>query len=148
MGRFIQDAPYLVALDFDGTIKSGKDYDQNWEAWELTPGFLDFVSWTKTQNIKLVLWTCRNLDSPHDFEPVYSFLERENLVEDIVVHFKPGAPYTYAGKINYFWGTGSLKQYADFYVDDLAVGCPLLSTGTPDWEKIKELINGALGSNL
>ena len=140
MGRFDSERPYIVALDFDGTIKSGKNYDLDWETWSLTPGFKDFVDWTKTQNIRLVLWTCRNMDSRRDFEPVYNFLKKNNLVEDIVLHFKQGAPYTHACKVHYFWGTGSRKQYADFYVDDLAVGCTMLDSGTPAWNQIRRLI--------
>lgn len=144
MGRYSSDTPFIVALDFDGTIKSGKDYDLNWETWKPSPGFLRFVGWVRTQDIKLVLWTCRNMDLESDRTPVYCFLNKFNLLDVIAIDFKKGNKYEFRGKMFYFWGTGSLKQYADFYVDDLSVGCPMLPSGTPDWVKIQEIINGVI----
>lgn len=140
MGRFDKRAPYICALDFDGTIKKGTNYDLDWKKWELTPGFLRFLRWADAQQIKLVLWTCRNLEKPEERYPVYEFFVRHGINACIDLNFKEGQKYTMNGDPFVYWGTGALKQYADFYVDDLAIGCPKLPSGTPDWGKIRELI--------
>ena len=139
MGRFDMSHPFIVALDFDGTIKEGKSYDLSWKNWKLTPGFRSFYDWALHRGLHMVLWTCRNLEDSVEHYAVSSFLEREGITE-IGLSFETGNAYEHEGQVYTYWGTGSLKQYADFYVDDLAIGCPLTVKGTPDWNKIRDLI--------
>lgn len=137
-GRF-DDRPFVLALDFDGTVKRGTKYDLDYLSWEVSPGFFDFYDWCQDNCLVMALWTSRNLQIPNERRAVETFINVNGL-DAINLNFVPDGTYSVPGHSGKFWSTGSHKMYADMYVDDLACGCPMTECGDIDWKAVKKEI--------
>ena len=122
----------ILAIDFDGVIKSGKrakiGYSQN-----IVKDCKKYIKLLSDQGCILVLWTCRIPYYGKDNKAYYNaslnraigFLEEH----DILKYFStincnpPIVP----------WHTGN-KIYADYYIDDLNLG------GFPGWKRVYEIV--------
>ena len=117
----------IIAIDFDGTLVR-HEYPRIGEA---VPGAVSVCQRLIGRDHQLILWTMR--DGQHLADAV-AWCEAEN--------------------IN-FWGINcnpdqhwskSPKAYAQLYIDDAALGCPLIypldSRPYVDWEAIEILLNG------
>ncbi|MBO6507375.1 MAG: hypothetical protein JJ979_02630 [Roseibium sp.] len=98
----------IVAIDFDGTIVE-HEYPR---VGAPVPGALDFIKQFQEKQAKLVLWTMRS------GQTLYEATEYllKNGVELYGVNVNPDQKD---------W-TQSPKAYAHMYIDDAAVGCPLI----------------------
>ena len=124
----------IIAIDFDGTCvsheypKIGKDI-----------GAVPVLRWLIDQGHKLILWTIRcNNELNEAVEWFYS--------NDIPLYGINKNP-------NQFKWTSSPKAYAHIYIDDAAMGCPLLynisvsSRPYANWEKLKIWLTLALNGH-
>ena len=120
----------IIAVDFDGTIVE-HEYPK---VGAPVPNAIETLKWLQEKEVKLILWTMRSDNRDDGSSP---------LMEAVEFCEKQGIE---------FWGinqnptqhnwTGSPKAYAHRYIDDAALGCPLVYTsGKPpyvDWVKIRE----------
>lgn len=118
----------VVAVDFDGTCvtheypKVGRDI-----------GAVPILKELTQKGHKLMLWTMRGS-------------EGSNTLQDAVDWFTKNEIPLWGVNKNpeqNTW-TNSNKQYAHLYIDDAALGCPLIDNGIErpyvDWVKIKEML--------
>lgn len=103
------DIPKIVAVDFDGTIVF-HDYP---EIKEEVPGAIATLHDLEDHGAKIILWTMR---SGEPLEAAVKFLEDRGVklwgINENPQQVKDG------------WST-SPKAYAQMYIDDAALGCPL-----------------------
>lgn len=121
----------IVAVDFDGTLVRHKFPDIG----PPIPGALETLRELQAQGVKLVLWTMR---SGETLEAALSFCKGHG-IEFFGVN---GNPHQHA------W-TSSPKAYAQIYIDDAALGCPLrmeLEDERPwvDWQAVRELLSALI----
>jgi len=134
----------IIAIDFDGTCVThefpmvGKDIGA-------VPVLKDLVLYGH----KLVLFTMRSDIVNPEGEDNELHLESGNYLTDAVEWFKGNGIELYGIQVNptqHTWTT-SPKAYAQLYIDDAALGCPLLYPGGGerpfvDWVKVREsLVN-------
>ena len=114
----------IIAVDFDGTIVEHR-YP---EIGPLTPCSLEVLGALQGRGDKLILWTIR---SGPELREAVDFCAKWGL------HFwgvneNPDQKY---------W-SGSPKAYANIFIDDAALGCPLIIPPTDrpyvDWVKVRE----------
>jgi len=117
----------ILAIDFDGTIVTHK-YP---EIGDPVPHAIKSIKEFEKLNCKIMLWTMR---SGKELEDAVEYL-KNNGIE--------------------LWGinkncqqsswTNSNKQYAHYYIDDAAIGCPLIKNwkyNRPyvNWLSVKQLV--------
>ena len=117
----------LIAVDFDGCIV----YHRFPEIGDLCPGACHVLRKLENAGHRIILWTCR---TNHDLRAAVRIVEylgirlhgwNSNRLEDEY----PGSP----------------KVYADIYIDDKGLGCPLVhpEDGTPpyvDWPVVENIL--------
>lgn len=121
-----------ICVDFDGTI-----VDHAFpEIGEAVPGALDWLTLFQEKGAKLILWTMR---SDHQ--------KYGNVLTQAMNYLRKNGIQIYAINMNptqHTW-TDSPKAYADIYIDDAAIGCPLIQVEgfnrlCVDWEKVGQSI--------
>lgn len=118
----------VIAVDFDGTIVEHKYPDIGMEC----PGALMYLRQWKAEGIKLILWTMR---SGIYLDKAVEWCRRNGVTFDAVNH-----------GINDFRWTSSNKAYADVYIDDMAIGCPMIdSRRMVDWSKVGPMVDEHFG---
>lgn len=120
----------IIAIDFDGTCVTheyphiGKDI-----------GAVPILKKLVENGHKLMLWTMRGTNS-------------NNTLSDAVKWFMVNKIELWAVNENILqlqW-TNSKKQYANLYIDDAALGCPLIFDKTKsdrpfvDWAKVEQML--------
>jgi len=127
-----------LAIDFDGTIVEHEFPEIGPEV----PGAFEWLRCFQEAGISLILWTIRSDSSPHG--DVLTEAVDYCAARGIIFAGVNGTP----GQDS--WST-SPKAYAQFYVDDAAIGCPLVqnprSSGRPyvDWSVVGPMCMRALG---
>lgn len=109
---------YIIAVDFDGTIKTASDMN---EYGKLNPNCKEVLEFLKTIGCKLILWTCRNGEQ---LEAAKAYLKQNGLLElfDKINENVEGMFET------------SNKIFANYYVDDRNIG------GFPGWLGVKKIV--------
>jgi len=103
--------PYIIAVDFDGTLVEDKFPDigekRAPKLWES----LIRAKETHGDHVQIILWTCRNGDH---LEPAVLFCQRHGLYPDRVNDNIPEVLDKYGGpnRLN------TRKVYANIYIDD------------------------------
>lgn len=116
-----------IGLDFDGTVVEHKypDIGNN------VPGAISVITSLWLEGHKIILWTMRSGKE----------------LDAAVAHLNEYGIFPYGINENpdqADWGwTESPKAYCQIYIDDAALGCPLLpsiNSGRPmvDWEEVKK----------
>lgn len=112
----------IVAVDFDGTIV----HHAYPELGAPVSGAIEGLKELQALGVRLILWTMR---SGAELDEAIAYL-RGNGIELWGVNANPEQSK---------W-TGSPKAYAAYYVDDAAIGCPLVFSGSSrpwvDWERV------------
>ena len=117
----------ILAVDFDGTIVK-HEYPR---IGPPVPNAISYLREYQDKGWKLILWTMRS------GEPLAEAVEylKFHGIKLFGVNNNPGQAS---------W-TSSPKVYANYYIDDAAVGCPLLAGDHArpyvDWHRIDKLIN-------
>ena len=116
----------IIAIDFDGTCVT-----HEYPHIGMDIGAVPVLKELTAQGCKLILYTMRSGQILKDAKEWFA----ENGIPLYAVNENPEQKS---------W-TKSPKVYADFYIDDAAVGCPLIfKDGMPhpfvDWEKMRELL--------
>lgn len=111
----------IVAIDFDGTIAEHEFP----EIGDPVPGAFEWMRAWQDAGAKLILWTVRSdgrsADGSRENGPVLTEAVefcRKHGIEFFAVNQNPGQAS---------W-TQSPKCYAHVYVDDAAIGCPLVES--------------------
>lgn len=118
--------PMTIAVDFDGTVVTHK-YPQ---VGETVPGAVETLRRIHEKGNRIVLWTMRHGKELEDAVKWYE----ENGIPLFGVNRNPEQDS---------W-TQSPKAYAQIYIDDAAIGCPLKFDGKlnwhVDWQRVTELL--------
>lgn len=116
----------VICVDFDGSV-SKHSYP---ELGEAVPGAIEGVKFLQSRGYKITLFTMRSGDLLA--EAVY-WLKQQG-IELYGVNKTPNQES---------W-TSSPKAYGHFYIDDAAIGCPLIYPKTGrhyvDWPKVIQII--------
>lgn len=116
-----------IGIDFDGTMVEHK-YP---EIGEPIDGAIETVLELQKAGHKIILITMR---CEERLIQAVEYLEEEYGIELYAINENPSQKY---------W-TKSPKIFANIYIDDAALGCPLIfpEKGRPyvDWEKVRELL--------
>lgn len=117
----------ILAVDFDGTVVT----HQYPEIGTPVPKAIETLKRLNENGVKIILWTMR---SEKFLDDAVKYLE-ENGVELWGINSNPEQKS---------W-TNSPKAYAQIYVDDAALGCPLLESPIAerpfvDWFEIEKLL--------
>lgn len=119
----------IIGVDFDGTIVE-HDYP---DIGVPVPGALETMRECVKRGADLILWTMR---SGQDLDEATAFLSSHG-VKLFGVNSNPETNWT-----------SSPKAYCHIYVDDAALGCPLIHRGDPltgerpmvDWSKVAPVL--------
>lgn len=131
----------IIAVDFDGTCvthefpKIGRDI-----------GAVPVLRKLVDNGHKLILFTMRsNVVNPESENPDIH-LESGNYLDDAINWFKDNGIRLWGIQTNptqSSW-TSSPKAYAQLYIDDAALGCPLIQVGNErpfvDWDAVEKLL--------
>jgi len=110
----------IIAIDFDGTLHTGK-----WpEIGIPAPYAIEIMQKLKADGHYLIIWTCREREQQTE---MVNWLLEKSIPFDRVNEHKPGSVELY--------GYASRKVYAHLYIDDKQVG------GLPTWNEIYEWVN-------
>lgn len=118
--------PTTIAVDFDGTIVT-HDYPY---IGQPVPLAIETIKDWIYKGVKVILWTMRHGEG----------------LEEAVQYCKDAGIKFYGINENpsqHTW-TDSQKAYAHYYVDDMAVGCPMMDyledRRVVDWAKVREIV--------
>lgn len=130
----------IVATDFDGTIVT-HEYPN---VGTPLPYAFETLKKLREKGIRVILWTMRghpDLEKfPHLDIRTGEFIPKDTLQEAIDFCKEKGLEFDGINFSPEQFST-SPKQYAHVYIDDTALGCPLVSPRKVDWvEVIKYLV--------
>lgn len=108
--------PFYVAVDFDGTIVEHRFP----EVGPFIPGAVESLLSFQEAGASLILWTMRS--DGHEHGDVLSQAVAALAGAGVVMDFVNENPQPW---------TSSPKAYAHVYIDDSAIGCPLVSPRDP-----------------
>lgn len=97
----------VVAIDFDGTVVK-HCYP---EIGQEIPGAIDTMKWLMAKGAKIILYTMR---SDKSLDEAVNFLNNKD-IKLYGINRNPAQHWT-----------NSPKVYANIYIDDAALGCPLI----------------------
>lgn len=135
----------VIAIDFDGTCVSHK-FPEIGKDIGAIPVLKELVA----KGHKLILWTMRaNREVLGDTQDEFIIDAKGTFLTDAVNWFKENGIPLYGIQKNptqVNWTT-SPKAYADKYIDDSAVGCPLIKLDEEErpfvnWYEMKKLLIG------
>ena len=119
----------IIAIDFDGTCVEHK-YP---EVGSDLPGCVETLKELISLGHKIVLNTMRSHpQSPRQKDTLTVALKwfEDRGIALSGINSSPG---------QWIW-TASPKIYANLYIDDAALGCPLDSSGNVDWKEVRNLL--------
>jgi len=123
--------PYIVGIDFDGTCVTNSFP----EVGESIPYAIEVLTRFKNAGILVALWTCRENDA-----------EGEQFLDQAVQWgIQNGVPFDAINetppKLEFRDGADRIRKlYADMYIDDKALGCPMTLEGYVDWLVIERKV--------
>lgn len=124
--------PITIAVDFDGTCVT-HEYPKVGRDIGAAPVLRELVK----SGARLILWTMRSDDRPDGSTPLSDAVRwfKENDIPLFGVNSNPE---------QHSW-TGSPKAYAQIYIDDAALGCPLLpglqdERPFVDWKAVRAML--------
>ncbi len=102
--------PKIAAVDFDGTLVEDKFPNIG----DIIPQMFDICLDLKARGVKLILWTCRDNDTPEKYlDQAVNFCKAHGLVFDSVNHNIPEVISTFHNDTR--------KVFADVYIDDKSI---------------------------
>ena len=117
----------IIAVDFDGTLVK-HEFPL---IGEEVPHAFDTLRWLLSQGHDLILWTVR-IGNP--LKDAVEYCERAHGIPFYGINENPTQK---------FWN-GSPKAYAPLYIDDAALGCPLIHgqhhRPFVDWMRVRSLL--------
>lgn len=125
----------IIAVDFDGTVVTHDYPDMGKDI-----GAVPVLKWLTDEGHKLILWTMRSGQELHEAE---GWFEAHN-IPLFGVNENP---------MQLTW-TKSPKAYANIYIDDAALGCPvkedrsLSSRPFVDWKRIENYLKSVFAGSM
>lgn len=116
-----------IAVDFDGTLVVHQFPKIGAEC----PGAVSTIKALQQNGVRVFLWTMRDGEY---LEAAKNWCKERGLELDAYNVSASG------------WGTGSPKQFANLYIDDSALGCPMTMTEDGpgvDWWRISAMLYDA-----
>lgn len=144
MTQFSKDEPFLIGLDFDGTITTEPLGGSNYPP--VQKGFEEFYQYFHNYNsnnddkVFMVIHTARNLDNDDNWKYIKDYLARYSINE---IYLPKRNGHSMKNNLNrkiefpIKFSTNS-KIPCSCYIDDINIGTPKLENGELDWKKIKE----------
>lgn len=137
MNLILQEA--VIAVDFDGTCVKHEFPEIGADV----PGAVETLRWLQEQGAKIVLWTMRSdqesvvIGSPTVCDAAYYLQHAVKWFDDRGIEL-----YSVNCNPTQKQWTSSPKCYAHLYIDDAAVGCPLVRDGNGgrpfvDWQAVR-----------
>jgi len=131
----------IIAIDFDGTIVTHEFP----EIGKPVPGAIEVMKNLQNQGHKLILYTMRSdIEDPHSDYGQDIFPEGGEYLTEALDYCKNNGIEFWGVNENpeqHSW-THSPKAYAQIYIDDATLGCPLVypKIGKPyvDWLKVEK----------
>lgn len=125
---------FYIAIDFDGTIAKHEFPNIG----EVVPGAIKWIKRFKKLGAKIILWTMRSdgQDAGDVLNDAIRFCSKRGITFDAINY-------------NLFetWSS-SHKQYAHVYIDDAAIGCPLVygmhDKPYVDWDIVGPMVEEAI----
>jgi hypothetical protein len=120
----------FICVDFDGTMVNHM-YPKTGEA---VPGAVEWCKKFINEGAHIILWTMRSEKSEGSIEDAVKFF-----IDNDIKLFGVNKNFT-----QHRW-TDSPKAYAQAYIDDLAIGCPLIQINgwekpVVDWETVGPIV--------
>ena len=112
----------IIAVDFDGTLHTGKDWP---EIGDPVPQAVEIMQRLKADGHTLIIYSCREGRYQLDME---NWLIANNIPFSVVNENISEAEIV--------WGYNSRKIFADIYIDDHNLG------GLPSWREIYDIVSG------
>lgn len=133
----------IIAVDFDGTCVDHRFPAVGPDA----PGAVEVLKALVAQGDKLILWTMR-CDGRAETLAKEHHTEKNNYLSDAIQWFEDRGIRLWGIQRNPQqddW-TDSPKAYANVYIDDAALGCPMIQPQgfkkpCVDWEKVAEILH-------
>ena len=116
--------PITIAVDFDGTIVCNR-YPK---IGEPVPMAIETIKEWISFGVQVILWTMRHGDGLRE---AVEYCKNAG-IEFYGINKNPSQDWS-----------DSPKAYAHIYVDDMAVGCPLINYNggkVVDWNKVRDLV--------
>jgi hypothetical protein len=147
MTLYNKDEPYIIGVDFDGTITTEPLGGNNFPPPQ--EGFIDFYNFVHKRNIEhpesqiyFCIHTARNLDNDENWQYVKDYLCRYQLNEVFLPKrdgktIKNNLNKRQQFPIEFSYNS---KIPCSCYVDDINIGTPKIDEHNLDWEKISKLI--------
>ena len=122
----------ILAIDFDGTIVE----DQFPEVGKMIPGASEAINQLYADGYTIIIWSCR------------TGIKKTRAIEWLVMNgikfhrFNESCPTNIA----LHGGKDTRKVYANIYIDDAALGCPLIynknfhSRPYVDWVRVDKML--------
>lgn len=111
----------IIAVDFDSTITNTHFP----ETGAVNPGCREVLTELHNKGHKIFLWTCRSGDY---FMKAMDFCIVNNIPMD---GFNRSTQKSFKS---------SNKEFANIYIDDSALGCPVNDDGIVDWKAVRDML--------
>lgn len=147
MTLYSKDEPFIIGIDFDGTITTEPRGGNNFPPPQ--EGFINFYNFIHKRNIDhpesqiyFCIHTARNLDKDENWQYVKDYLCRYQLNEVFLPKRDGKTIKNNLNKKQHFPIEFSYnsKIPCSCYVDDINIGTPKIDEHNLDWEKISKLI--------
>lgn len=136
----------VIGVDFDGTLVK----DCFPKVGETLPGAVETLRWLNSKGVKIILYTMRS--HQQGLNPETEKLEgvkegMTSVLQDAINWYKENGINLWA--VNYnpeqTW-SNSRKVYANYYIDDRALGTPLTQEGFVDWTRMRVILEKLVGA--
>lgn len=144
MNMYNIDGPFIIGLDFDGTITSsplgGNHYPSP------SKGFIQFYNWAYENGLFLCIHTARDLNSQTNRHYIKAYLAKYGLTK---IYFPLNDGKTIKnldGEIKTWPYEVSVntKLVCSCFIDDLNIGIPKYKNGLINWKKVTKLVKKEL----
>ena len=136
----------VLGIDFDGTLVN----DRFPRVGETLPGVVETLKWLNLKGVKIILYTMRSHQQGVDSKTgkLKDVTEgMTSVLQDAINWFKENNINLWAVNYNpeHTW-SNSRKVYADYYIDDRALGAPLTQDGNVDWTRMRVILEKLVGA--
>ena len=136
----------ILGVDFDGSCT----VDSFPRVGDSLPGAVETLRWLNSKGVKIILYTMRSHQQGLNQETGELEEVKEGMtsvLQDAINWFNENGITLWA--VNYnpeqTW-SNSRKVYANYYIDDRALGTPLTKDGYVDWTRMRVLLEKIVGT--
>lgn len=140
MNMYEKEGPFIVGLDFDGTITSAPLGGNNYPA--PSKGFEKFYNWALNNNLVLCIHTARDLNNQENRHYIKAYLTRYGFTKIYFPSIDGKTIKNLDGDIKNWPYKISIntKLVCSCFIDDLNIGIPKHKNGLINWSKVIRLV--------